>query len=909
LPAASAPTDRDRTAPVLVHDASVELGIDRAPLGRALVRFGRPTAFIQDRVQVQVCDATPVHSVCAPPASVETPPGAVTGTCEPRNRDVCANDAIEVFDGYRTLLPRGEDVRFPRQSLAYSTDGSRLDSFVLDVSIAPTCLPIVAIAGAIIGSVTGAVLTPGPLCEWIRATVARQVLDALGDVVSARLALGTLAAKPPSFRLSLRDLVLARLPESERDRERLRARAVYGELAALFDSAGLDPSLATAAAYLFGSYYLDSVFVSIEASASLPDEPGTPVAATNAHGALKDGFVRALALGGDIDGQSVTLDLRTVKRACSRGLATGVIVDLDLCRFCSGPRATPVLCDGDTLRETVGPFALPPGALSLTAAGTPSPVLASVLDTTYAVAEVLRAVTARPLGLRGVYARAATRPGSDGSVEAVFDILDDPDADGLDDAVDNCPDVPNRDQRDDDADGIGDACDRCLGIPTGAAGNVDSDGDGLGNGCDCDADGDGCNNAGTGPDGVPCATSDALSRFDPRPTSPGTRDFDGDGRTDECDLDEDDDGAELDPEGTGLDNCPFGDGDDVFEPGAAADQNPDQTDSGGLPGVGDLCDPGCRFPGDRFCTVAPGAGGADTPRGAGVFGPGLIAAPGRADCLGRLCFVGAFAECTGGEVDRCASFGFDRLRLRSAGGQVVATLDAEQLGVPGLAANLLEVPDLDGDGRPDFAVGAPGVGPCLEGLGGELACAGAVLFVGSSSLAVVDRLVFGAGERAGLALARAGADLYVGVPGATGGGSDEVRGAVHVFRIAEGALAYRRTLVGDRAGERFGAALAALPGQDRRRPWRCSRPARPAARCGCATRCVACTRGRSSAASAARRCGRWRPCRGPGPAAACSSSARRTRRRAPARWRSSMLRGRSSRPASGARSPGSEAAA
>jgi hypothetical protein len=83
---------------------------------------------------------------------------------------------------------------------------------------------------------------------------------------------------------------------------------------------------------------------------------------------------------------------------------------------------------------------------------------------------------------------------------------------------------------------------------------------------------------------------------------------------------------------------------------------------------------------------------------------------------------------------------------------------------------------------------------------------------GSSSLAVVDRLAFRAGERAGLALARAGADLYVGVPGTTGGGSDEVRGAVHVFRIAEGALAYRRTLVSDRAGERFGAALAALPG-------------------------------------------------------------------------------------------------
>jgi hypothetical protein len=90
------------------------------------------------------------------------------------------------------------------------------------------------------------------------------------------------------------------------------------------------------------------------------------------------------------------------------------------------------------------------------------------------------------------------------SCNQVFDIhetglaLDDLDADGVEDAVDNCALVPNSDQLDLDIDGLGDVCDGC---PSAAnADQHDEDGDDVGDACDpCpglrdfgeDADGDG----------------------------------------------------------------------------------------------------------------------------------------------------------------------------------------------------------------------------------------------------------------------------------------------------------------------------------------------------------------------------------------------------------------------------------
>lgn len=73
------------------------------------------------------------------------------------------------------------------------------------------------------------------------------------------------------------------------------------------------------------------------------------------------------------------------------------------------------------------------------------------------------------------------------------DGIPDQDHDGIPDCVDNCPTVPNPDQRDRDCDGVGDACDDCPTIPdpkqigTDAGGglacapSLDPDGDELAN--------------------------------------------------------------------------------------------------------------------------------------------------------------------------------------------------------------------------------------------------------------------------------------------------------------------------------------------------------------------------------------------------------------------------------------------
>jgi len=59
---------------------------------------------------------------------------------------------------------------------------------------------------------------------------------------------------------------------------------------------------------------------------------------------------------------------------------------------------------------------------------------------------------------------------------------EDSDGDGIPDACDNCPDVPDQDQVDTDGDGVGDACDNC--VDTANADQADIDNDGVGNACD-----------------------------------------------------------------------------------------------------------------------------------------------------------------------------------------------------------------------------------------------------------------------------------------------------------------------------------------------------------------------------------------------------------------------------------------
>lgn len=58
----------------------------------------------------------------------------------------------------------------------------------------------------------------------------------------------------------------------------------------------------------------------------------------------------------------------------------------------------------------------------------------------------------------------------------------DTDQDGVPDFSDNCPTIPNSDQRDDDSDGIGDACDNCPTVFNPL--QMDADDDGVGDLCE-----------------------------------------------------------------------------------------------------------------------------------------------------------------------------------------------------------------------------------------------------------------------------------------------------------------------------------------------------------------------------------------------------------------------------------------
>lgn len=68
----------------------------------------------------------------------------------------------------------------------------------------------------------------------------------------------------------------------------------------------------------------------------------------------------------------------------------------------------------------------------------------------------------------------------------------DTDADGSDDAIDNCPTMANPQQNDGDADAIGDLCDNCLTLAN--ADQRDTNNDGFGNRCDADLNNDGAVN-------------------------------------------------------------------------------------------------------------------------------------------------------------------------------------------------------------------------------------------------------------------------------------------------------------------------------------------------------------------------------------------------------------------------------
>jgi hypothetical protein len=127
------------------------------------------------------------------------------------------------------------------------------------------------------------------------------------------------------------------------------------------------------------------------------------------------------------------------------------------------------------------------------------------------VVRVILITCALQWGACGFESRASESPGSGPDAPAGVD-PDDPDGDGVK-ASDNCPNVANADQRDGDGDGVGDACDNCPSVPNPPRTTPgydkpiqrDHDGDGRGDECDlcphlasasdADDDGDGIGNA------------------------------------------------------------------------------------------------------------------------------------------------------------------------------------------------------------------------------------------------------------------------------------------------------------------------------------------------------------------------------------------------------------------------------
>jgi gliding motility-associated-like protein len=147
------------------------------------------------------------------------------------------------------------------------------------------------------------------------------------------------------------------------------------------------------------------------------------------------------------------------------------------------------------------------------------------------------------------------------------DLNNDKDNDGIADKDDNCPDIPNPDQKDTDGDGQGDVCD------------TDDDGDGIPDVDETDDDLDG--------DGKPNYLDDDSDGDDIPDSEEGTDDEDSDGKPNYLDTDSDDDGINDEDEGSedqdGDGDPNYLDDDSDGDGISDKDETDDDTDGDGKP--------------------------------------------------------------------------------------------------------------------------------------------------------------------------------------------------------------------------------------------------------------------------------------------------------------------------------------
>ena len=243
---------------------------------------------------------------------------------------------------------------------------------------------------------------------------------------------------------------------------------------------------------------------------------------------------------------------------------------------------------------------------------------------------------------------------------------DDDDGDGLLDGEDEYPfdtdndGLDNRDDDDDDGDGVRDEEDD---LPLDPMESVDTDGDGIGNNADVDDDNDGV------------ADGDDAFPLDPAESE----DSDGDGTGDNADVfpDDPDEQVDTDRDGIGNNADPDDDNDGVPDIDDAFPFDPDGSSDMDGDGVDDSLD---AFPEDETESV-------DTD-GDGI---GNNADP---------------DDDNDGVDDESDLFPLDAERWRLTSLKFVPESGSDTLG-----AGLAGLGDLDGDGRSELLLGAPGLDP------------------------------------------------------------------------------------------------------------------------------------------------------------------------------------------------------